>query len=260
MNRAIAVRYVVPGCVLHRHKSAKAPRPQKYSGNLTHPTLGWSVLHPWTCKPARKAPRRSIAQADAGATSESDPCEDNQKTPSGVVLSSPAATSEQLAEVGRRAAQLVKDGDVVGLGSGRAAVAFVRALGERMKSEGLTCRGVPTGIATAAVAEEAGIPLVSPEDVEQIEIVVDGADELDPELNLIKGGGGNLLREKILEARAKRLVIVVGEEKTVARLGTGAFPIFLEVVEFGRASVTKALEARGHLGYRIAHIDFQTGV
>jgi len=143
------------------------------------------------------------------------------------------------------AAAMVKDGDVVGLGSGRAAVAFVRALGRRVKEEGLSCVAVATGTATEAVALEVGVPLIPLDQVEAFDIAVDGADEVDAHLNLLKGGGGNLLREKILESMAKKLVIVVGAEKVVDQIGMGAFPLFLEVVEFGRPAVVRVLEGKG---------------
>ena len=137
----------------------------------------------------------------------------------------------------------MNDGDCVGLGSGRAALSFVRELGARVAS-GLTITGVPTSLATEKLALELGIPLAKLDDVTQIDIAVDGADEVAPGMVLSKGGGGNLLREKITESIAKRLVIVVGEEKVVPRLGTN-FPVFLEVIEFGRAAVTRALADMG---------------
>lgn len=150
---------------------------------------------------------------------------------------------EQLAAIGKLASELVNDGDRVGLGSGRAALSFVRELGVRVEA-GLTITGVPTSIATENLALELGIPLAKLDDLEEIDIAVDGADEVAPGLALSKGGGGNLLREKITESIAKRLVIVVGEEKVVPRLGTN-FPVFMEVIEFGRAAVTRRLIAMG---------------
>ena len=153
------------------------------------------------------------------------------------------ATPEQLAAIGKLASELVIDGDRVGLGSGRAALSFVRELGVRVEA-GLKITGVPTSIATENLALELGIPLAKLDDVEEIDIAVDGADEVAPGLALSKGGGGNLLREKITESIAKRLVIVVGEEKVVPRLGTN-FPVFMEVIEFGRAAITRRLVEMG---------------
>ena len=96
-----------------------------------------------------------------------------------------------------RALEFVKDGDVVGLGTGRAATAFVRALGMRVQA-GLQIRGIPTSQVTTDLAQELGIPLTTFEQVDTIDIAVDGADEVDPQLNLIKGYGGALVREKIV--------------------------------------------------------------
>ena len=166
-------------------------------------------------------------------------------TPSGVALSTDrVATPEQLAHIGKLASELVNDGDRVGLGSGRAALSFVRELGARVASGGLTITGVPTSLATEKLALELGITLAKLDEVEQIDIAVDGADEVAPGMALSKGGGGNLLREKITESIAKRLVIVVGEEKVVPRLGTN-FPVFMEVIEFGRAAIMRALDGMG---------------
>ncbi len=131
------------------------------------------------------------------------------------------------------AADMIQDEFVVGLGSGRAATAFVRALGERVRA-GLRVRGVPSSQKTAGLAAQLGIPLVSLDDVELIDVTVDGADEVDPQLNLIKGLGGALLREKILASASRRLVIVVGAEKIVSALGEhGILPV--EVAPFGLA-------------------------
>lgn len=141
------------------------------------------------------------------------------------------------------AAQLVADGQVVGLGTGRAAAAFIRALGERVRG-GLRVRGVPTSQASDALARQVGIPLVALEEVEALDLTVDGADEVDPQLNLIKGYGAALVREKIVAAASKRLVILVGPEKLVPVLGSrGKVPI--EVVPFGIAATIRHLQALG---------------
>jgi ribose 5-phosphate isomerase A len=154
------------------------------------------------------------------------------------------ASPEQLEKIGMVAAGLVRAGDRVGLGSGRAALAFVRALGKRVREEGLKIVGVPTSLLTEQVAKEAGIPLAGLDTIDTLDIAVDGADEVDPAFNLIKGGGGNLAREKVTECIAKRFVIVVGEEKIVEKLGT-SFPVFIEVLEFARPVVVRKLEAMG---------------
>jgi len=142
-----------------------------------------------------------------------------------------------------RAAQEIRDGDVVGLGSGRAARAFVRVLGARVAA-GLRLKGVATSAATAELAATLGIPMTSLDDVEAIDVAVDGADEVDPQLNLIKGLGGALVREKIVAAAARRFVVLVSTEKLVAALGAhGVLPV--EVVPFGLAPARRRLAALG---------------
>lgn len=129
------------------------------------------------------------------------------------------------------ALQIIVDDQVVGLGTGRAATSFIQALGQRIQ-DGLRIRGVPTSQATADLAQQLGIPLASLDDTPRIDVTVDGADEVDPQLNLIKGLGGALVREKIVAAASERLVILVGAEKLVPVLGTrGVLPV--EVVPFG---------------------------
>jgi ribose 5-phosphate isomerase A len=148
-----------------------------------------------------------------------------------------------LAGVARRALEFVGNNSVVGLGSGRAATAFVRALGARV-AEGLRVRGVPTSDATAAVARDCGIPLVGLEEADTIDVTVDGADEVDPQLDLIKGYGGALVREKIVAAASRVRVILVGEEKLVPVLGSrGIVPV--EVIPFAEAFCRRRLAALG---------------
>lgn len=133
--------------------------------------------------------------------------------------------------IAARAIEFVKDGDVVGLGTGRAATAFVRALGAAVKG-GLRVRGVPTSQVTADLASQLGIPLATLDEVGQIDITFDGADEVDPRLDLIKGYGGAMVREKIVAASSRRFVILVGAEKLVPILGSrGILPV--EVLPFG---------------------------
>jgi ribose 5-phosphate isomerase A len=137
----------------------------------------------------------------------------------------------------------VRPGDALGLGSGRAAGRFVRALGAAV-AEGLAVRGVPTSEATAALARSLGIPLVSLEEVPRLDLAVDGADEVDSQRRLIKGYGGALLREKVVATAAARVVILVGPEKCVPRLGArGRLP--LEVLPFALAPVLGALRELG---------------
>jgi ribose 5-phosphate isomerase A len=139
---------------------------------------------------------------------------------------------------------MVSPGAVVGLGSGRAATRFIRALGARVAA-GLQIRGIPTSRPSADLANELGIPLTTFDEVESIDIAIDGADEVDPQLNLIKGLGGALVREKIVAAAAQRFVILVGPEKLVGRLGEhGVLPV--EVVPFAFAVCRRKLESLGY--------------
>jgi ribose 5-phosphate isomerase A len=141
------------------------------------------------------------------------------------------------------ALEMIPPGSVIGLGSGRAATAFVRALGQRVR-DGLRIRGVPTSQATADLAKELGIALATLGDVGQLAVTVDGADEVDPQLDLIKGLGGALVREKIVAAASERLIIVAGTEKCVEQLGShGVLPV--EVVPFGVVLCSKRLAALG---------------
>ena len=139
-----------------------------------------------------------------------------------------------------RALELVADDSRVGLGSGRAAEAFVRVLGERVRSGQLQVIGVPTSEKTAALARLEGIALATLAEAGTLDCTVDGADEVDPNLDLIKGYGRAMVREKIVAASSRRLVILVGEEKLVAKLGSrGKLPV--EVLPFGLALCERRL-------------------
>src|SRR5262245_47602784 len=130
-----------------------------------------------------------------------------------------------------RALELVPNGSRIGLGSGRAAQAFVKALGERLRNRSFRVHGVPTSEETARLARQEGVPLLTLGESGILDLTVDGADEVDPRLDLIKGYGRALVREKIVAASSQRLVILVGEEKLVPALGTrGRLPV--EVVPF----------------------------
>ena len=143
----------------------------------------------------------------------------------------------------QRALDFVKDGQTLGLGTGRAAAAFVRALAARVR-DGLHVRGVPTSIATAELAEELGIPLLTLEQAGTLDVTFDGADEVDPNLDVIKGYGGALVREKITAASSRELVILVGPEKMVPALGSrGKLPV--EVVPFGLSLCRRRLAELG---------------
>ena len=130
-----------------------------------------------------------------------------------------------------RALELVADQTLVGLGSGRAAQSFIRALGAQVGTGAKRVRGVPTSEETAALAQSVGIPLLTLEEAGTLDVTVDGADEVDPNLDLIKGYGRALVREKIVAASSLRFVILVGKEKLVQQLGArGKLPV--EVVPF----------------------------
>jgi ribose 5-phosphate isomerase A len=143
----------------------------------------------------------------------------------------------------QRAAQEVQDGMVLGLGTGSTVYYFLQELG-RMVREGVRITGVSTSVQTAQLATQLAIPLTSLDDHPHLDLAVDGADEVDGHLNLIKGAGGALLREKIVAASAARFLIVVDDSKMVHQLGT-RFPVPVEVVPFGHIPATYALEGLG---------------
>lgn len=144
-----------------------------------------------------------------------------------------------------RALESVSPDTRIGLGSGRAAQAFVTALGELVK-KGLRVHGVPTSNETAELARQLGIPLLSLADAGVLDVTIDGADEVDPNLDLIKGYGRAMVREKIVAASSRRLIILVGQEKLVAKLGArGKLPV--EVLPFGLPLCQQRL---GDLGCR----------
>jgi ribose 5-phosphate isomerase A len=145
-----------------------------------------------------------------------------------------------------RALELVPNGSRIGLGSGRAAQAFVKALGESIRHGRLRVHGVPTSEETASLARQDGIPLLTLAEAGILDLTVDGADEVDPNLDLIKGYGRALVREKIVAASSRRLIILVGEEKLVPQLGTrGKLPV--EVTPFALPLCERRL---GELGCR----------
>ena len=143
---------------------------------------------------------------------------------------------------GRAAAELVVSGNIVGLGTGSTAYFAVVALGERVKS-GLRIIGIPTSVATAELARAVGIPLSTLDEHPEIDITIDGADEIDPQLRLIKGGGGALLREKIIASASKRMVVVADSTKLVPALGK--FPLPVEIIPFAEVVLGKKITALG---------------
>ena len=150
-----------------------------------------------------------------------------------------ADSDRQKREAARRAVELVEPGMRLGLGSGTTARHFVDFVGEKVAG-GLDVRCVATSEATAAQAKALGISLATLEELPELDLTVDGADEIDLELRLIKGGGGALLREKIVAAASKRMAVIADETKLVRQLG--AFPLPVEVVPFGLAATRRHIE------------------
>jgi len=139
-----------------------------------------------------------------------------------------------------KAVERVEDGMILGIGTGSTVEFAIKKLGEMVKS-GLKIEGIPTSIRTKKQAKECGIPLVDINDYKEIDLTIDGADEVDSCLNLIKGGGGALTREKIIAYHSKKVIIIVDESKIVKKLGAGV-PIPIEVTKFGWNATKKSLE------------------
>ncbi|MGD0848524.1 ribose-5-phosphate isomerase RpiA [Bradyrhizobium sp.] len=137
-----------------------------------------------------------------------------------------------------RALEFVRDGMKLGLGTGSTAKHFVELLGARVRA-GLDVVGVPTSEATRADAVRCGIRLTTLDEIDRLDLTVDGADEIDPDLNLIKGGGGALLREKIVAAASDRMIVIADDSKWVETLGR--FPLPIEVIPFGLAATQRAI-------------------
>lgn len=145
-------------------------------------------------------------------------------------------SAEVLDQLGTYALRYVKDGQTLGLGTGHAATAFIRALGRR----GLKVRGVPTSTASAELARSLGIEVVALDGKARLDVDIDGADEFDPRLNLIKGYGGAMLREKVVACASRKVVILVGAEKRVTRLGE-RHRLPVEVVPFAAHFVMRRM-------------------
>ena len=140
------------------------------------------------------------------------------------------------------AVEYVKDGMIVGLGTGSTTEFAVKKLGERVR-DGLAIRGIPTSDVTKVQAEEEGIPLIDFSETMYLDLTIDGADEIDVNLNMIKGGGAALLREKIVASASKEEIIIVSHEKFVKQLGS--FPLPVEVIPFGWQIIFNQLETLG---------------
>ena len=144
---------------------------------------------------------------------------------------------------GEKAVEWLEDGMTVGLGTGSTAYWAIKRIGELAKG-GLSVKCVATSVQSEALARECGLNILDVNDVEQVDLTIDGADEVDPEFNLIKGGGGALLREKIVASLSKSEIIVVDGSKMVEKLNVG-FPLPVEVAPFGWERTKAKLEALG---------------
>jgi ribose 5-phosphate isomerase A len=142
----------------------------------------------------------------------------------------------------RRALDFVQDGMSLGLGSGTTSAMFIQELGERVK-QGLRVRGIATSDASQHLAESLSIPITTFDQCPELDLAIDGADEVGPGLALIKGGGGALLREKIVESAARRFIVIADSSKLVATLGH--FPLPVEVIQMALPIVARRLEALG---------------
>lgn len=142
----------------------------------------------------------------------------------------------------RASLRFIKEGQVVGLGTGSTAAYFIKLLGEQVKN-GLRIRGIPTSVRSRELALSLGIPLTTLDECQDIAVTVDGADEVDPQLRLIKGGGGALLREKIVASATRQMIVVADATKQVQMLGK--FPLPVEVIKFAEALVAKRIAALG---------------
>lgn len=152
------------------------------------------------------------------------------------------ANDQEKEAAARASLQFVKDEQVVGLGTGSTAAYFIKLLGEEVRN-GLRIRGIPTSDRSRELALSLGIPLTTLDECQEIDVTVDGADEVDPQLRLIKGGGGALLREKVVASATRQMVVVADASKQVQRLGK--FPLPVEVIKFAQALVAKRISALG---------------
>jgi ribose 5-phosphate isomerase A len=140
---------------------------------------------------------------------------------------------------GEKAAEAIRDNMIVGLGTGSTAYFTIQKVGERVK-QGLNIRAVATSVQTEKMARELGISIVPFSEVQAIDLTIDGADEVDPQFNLIKGGGGALMREKLIAFNSKQYIIVVDESKMVQQMGT--FPLPVEILPFGHELTIRQLQ------------------
>lgn len=146
---------------------------------------------------------------------------------------------------GYAAANLIENGMVIGLGTGSTTAFFLEALAKRCR-EGLSIHAVATSQNSFHKAQSAGIQLINPNDIDSLDLAVDGADEIDPRKNMIKGGGGALLREKLVAITSREMIVIVDESKLVEHLGRAPFPV--EIVPFLYKTTVKRLEMEEYRG------------
>jgi ribose 5-phosphate isomerase A len=164
------------------------------------------------------------------------------------ILKTDTQTSSKV-NAAKKALDFVKDGMIIGLGSGSTAAYFIEFLGEKIKKEKLNVIGVPTSIESENIGKKFGIKIVQPNDIEKIDLAVDGTDEIDKNNFLIKGGGGYLTREKIIDYAAEKFIVVADDSKLVKHLGE-KFPVPVEVIPFAWKFVKKKLEESGDVVLR----------
>lgn len=146
--------------------------------------------------------------------------------------------------VATSAANLIQDGMVVGMGTGSTIAFLIQELGRRVRTDGLKIVAVPTSFQSRILCLDLGIPVRAMEDAASVDLAIDGADEVDPELNLIKGGGGSQTQEKVVASMAKEFIVVVDESKLVERLGS-TFAVPIEVLSLARSYVDRRLRDLG---------------
>ncbi len=156
------------------------------------------------------------------------------------------AAREKKKRAAEEAVAFVRDGHVLGLGTGSTVQFALEALSRRIKNEGIKVWGIPTSTRTETESKRLGIPLTTLEDHSQVDLTIDGADEIDPALNLIKGGGGALVREKVVATSSADVIIIADDAKLVVRLGT-TFPVPVEILPFSRPLVERGLRALGSM-------------
>lgn len=157
--------------------------------------------------------------------------------------SNPIAVAKMAA--GKAAAELVQEGMLIGLGTGSTAFFFIEALGKRCR-EGLKISAVATSQQSSRQAQLAGIPIEDPDTITTLDLTIDGADEIDHHKNMIKGGGGALLREKLLAHSSREMVVIIDETKLVDQLGT--FPVPVEIARFAYHTTLERLKSKGYYG------------